>query len=87
MHAMSPLARRIQDTASCMGKSFLLLLIRIYQKGISPWLGANCRYRPTCSAYAREAIEKYGAIRGTWLAVKRIARCHPGYPGGYDPVP
>lgn len=62
-------------------------LIWVYQNGISPRLGANCRYRPTCSAYAREAIEKYGALKGCWLAARRIMRCHPWHPGGYDPVP
>lgn len=84
---MSALMRRAQNAVMRMVKSICLFLIWYYQNGISPWLGANCRYRPTCSAYAREAIEKYGAIKGSWLAVKRIARCHPGHPGGYDPVP
>jgi hypothetical protein len=50
-------------------------------------LGANCRFAPSCSEYAREAVEKYGALKGSWLAVKRILRCHPYHPGGYDPVP
>ena len=65
----------------------LLLLVQIYRYTISPWLGANCRYQPTCSAYAVEALQKHGAFRGTALAAKRIARCHPWGDSGYDPVP
>ena len=68
-------------------KRVLLGLIRLYQRSLSPGLGARCRYEPSCSAYAHEAIELHGAPRGSWLAVRRIARCHPGRPGGYDPVP
>ena len=64
-----------------------LALIWFYQSAISPWLGPNCRYKPTCSEYARQAIVKYGPIKGSWLALKRILRCHPFHPGGYDPVP
>lgn len=67
-------------------KNLLILLIRFYQLAISPYLGANCRYYPTCSAYAIQAVEKYGALKGGWLAVKRISRCHPLHKGGYDPV-
>ncbi len=63
------------------------LPVRAYRLVISPWLGANCRYRPSCSAYALEALEKHGAIRGAWLATRRIVRCHPGGGSGYDPVP
>jgi putative membrane protein insertion efficiency factor len=62
-------------------------LVRVYQKLVSPNLGANCRYRPTCSQYAVEAITRFGVIRGGWLGVRRIGRCHPLRPGGYDPVP
>lgn len=61
--------------------------IVLYQRLASPMMGANCRYRPTCSSYAREAIERFGVIRGGWLALKRLGRCHPFRPGGYDPVP
>lgn len=65
----------------------LLRLIRGYQKLISPLFGANCRYYPTCSRYTYEAIELHGAIKGSWLGVRRIARCHPFHEGGVDPVP
>lgn len=68
-------------------KSFLIVLIDIYRTYISPRFPSKCRYVPTCSEYTREAILKYGAIKGSWLGIKRILRCHPGHPGGYDPVP
>ena len=69
-------------------KTFLLSLIRFYQRSISPNTPASCRFRPTCSAYAYESIQKYGAIKGGWLALKRLLRCHPFYKGDpYDPVP
>jgi len=61
--------------------------IRFYQKGISPLYPPRCRYIPTCSQYALEAVEKYGAVKGTFLATKRILRCNPFHKGGYDPVP
>ena len=65
----------------------LKLLIRGYQLGLSPLFGPRCRFYPSCSHYAMEAIDTHGAIRGTWLAIKRIARCHPFNEGGFDPVP
>lgn len=65
----------------------LIAVVRGYQVVLSPLLPAACRYYPSCSAYAVEALEKHGAWRGSWLAVKRIARCHPFRAGGYDPVP
>lgn len=65
----------------------LVYLIRGYQLAISPLLGPRCRFYPSCSHYAREAIETHGALRGTWLSVKRISRCHPLNDGGFDPVP
>lgn len=61
--------------------------IHVYRKVISPLKPPTCRFYPTCSAYALEAIEKHGAAKGGWLAIKRIARCHPFHPGGFDPVP
>jgi len=64
-----------------------LLLIAVYRRLVSPLLGANCRYHPTCSRYAEEAIERFGAWHGIVLAVRRIGRCHPYHPGGYDPIP
>ena len=68
-------------------KRVLLALIAAYRLALSPFLGANCRFYPTCSAYASEAIETHGAVRGTWLAAKRLLKCHPWHPGGVDPVP
>jgi uncharacterized protein len=65
----------------------LLAAIKVYQLTLSPWLGRQCRYLPTCSAYAAESIERFGALRGSWLALKRLARCHPWGGSGYDPVP
>lgn len=68
-------------------RAWVVALIGVYQKLVSPNLGANCRYQPTCSSYAAEAITRFGVIRGFWLGMKRIGRCHPLRPGGYDPVP
>jgi putative membrane protein insertion efficiency factor len=68
-------------------KTVLLALIRGYQYLLRPMLGANCRFAPSCSDYAREAIAKHGALRGTMLAARRVSRCHPYHSGGYDPVP
>lgn len=68
-------------------RAALLALIRLYQLTLSPWLGSPCRYEPTCSRYAAEAIERHGAVRGVWLAAKRLGRCHPWGGSGYDPVP
>lgn len=63
------------------------LPVRAYRLIGSPWVGRNCRYQPTCSAYAMEALQRHGGIKGTWLAMRRIARCHPWGGHGYDPVP
>jgi putative membrane protein insertion efficiency factor len=68
-------------------KTLLLGLLRLYQYALRPLLGANCRFYPSCSDYAREAIERHGALRGVWLAARRLGRCHPYHAGGYDPVP
>jgi len=68
-------------------KKLFLLLIRFYQKFITPYTPARCRFYPTCSAYAYQAISRFGAVRGGFLAVKRILKCNPFFPGGYDPVP
>lgn len=62
-------------------------LVRFYQLTISPWLGSSCRYSPTCSQYMIEAINEWGPLKGTWLGLKRIGRCHPWGGHGYDPVP
>lgn len=70
-----------------MAKAFTLQLIRLYQRFISPAMPPSCRFTPTCSHYTYEAIARYGVVKGGWLGVKRIARCHPLNPGGYDPVP
>jgi uncharacterized protein len=68
-------------------KAVLLLMLRGYQYAIRPLMGANCRFFPSCSDYAREAVERHGAAKGAWLTTRRLARCHPYHPGGYDPVP
>lgn len=69
-----------------MVKKFFLLVIRLYQTYLSPMMGPHCRFYPTCSEYAKIAISRYGALKGGWMAVKRICRCHPFHAGGYDPV-
>jgi len=68
-------------------KKLLLLLLRAYQLGISPLLGQNCRFYPSCSEYAAQAIREHGALRGGMLATRRLCKCHPWHPGGVDPVP
>ena len=70
-----------------MIRTILILLVRGYQVSLSPLLPAACRYYPSCSAYAIQALERHGAIRGSWMAIRRIARCNPFRPGGFDPVP
>ena len=65
----------------------LILVVRFYRVAISPWLGTRCRYQPTCSSYAIEALQVHGALKGSWLAARRIGRCHPWGGSGYDPVP
>jgi len=68
-------------------KPLLVLLIKGYRYLISPMLGSNCRFVPSCSEYALEAVQRYGALKGSWMALKRIGRCHPWCHGGHDPVP
>lgn len=68
-------------------KAVALALIRFYKRFISPALPSSCRFEPTCSVYTYQAIEKYGVLKGGWMGIRRISRCHPLHPGGYDPVP
>ena len=70
-----------------MVKKILLALIRFYRAAISPYLGRSCRFYPSCSRYTQEAVTEHGAAKGAWLGLKRILKCHPFHPGGYDPVP
>lgn len=65
----------------------MILIIKFYKSAISPFLGNNCRFHPTCSTYAMEALKAHGPAKGLWLGMKRVAKCHPFHKGGYDPVP
>jgi uncharacterized protein len=80
-------ARPPASTLARVPRLVLIAFVRAYQLMLSPILGGSCRYYPTCSHYAIEALERHGARRGGWLAVRRILRCHPFRPGGFDPVP
>ena len=80
---MADLVAKRPGPAARLGRA----LIRTYQKAFSPAMGKNCRYSPTCSQYAHEAMGRFGLLRGTWMGMKRIGRCHPLAEGGYDPVP
>ena len=73
--------------ANAFAIALLVALIRVYQWLVSPWLGPACRFEPTCSRYAIEAVQRHGPVRGPWLSLKRLARCHPLGDHGYDPVP
>jgi len=80
----------VQRPRSAVSRFFMGIaigMIRFYQTAISPMTPAACRYTPTCSQYTLVAVQKYGVVRGCWMGAKRIARCHPFHPGGYDPVP
>ena len=68
-------------------RRILVALIQIYRYTLSPYLGQHCRYLPTCSCYGIEALQRHGGLRGSWLTVRRLLRCHPWSPGGHDPVP
>ena len=68
-------------------RTLVILLIRLYQWTLSPLLGPRCRFYPSCSQYTLEAVARFGAVRGAWLGLRRLARCHPWHPGGLDPVP
>ena len=68
-------------------RRLIIFLIRVYQTILSPFVGQHCRFYPTCSTYAVEAVEKHGAARGLWLSIRRLSRCHPWHEGGVDPVP
>jgi uncharacterized protein len=81
-----PLARLISLPGKLI-QQLLLALIQVYRYALSPFLGQRCRFHPSCSAYAAEALTRYGPLRGSWLAIKRVFRCHPFHPGGHDPVP
>jgi hypothetical protein len=80
------MARTVIDSPG-FGARLLMAAVAAYRYALSPMLGRHCRFHPSCSEYALEALARRGALRGGWLAVKRIARCHPWHPGGYDPVP
>jgi putative membrane protein insertion efficiency factor len=81
-----PVARLIALPGKLI-QQLLLALIQVYRYALSPFLGQRCRFHPSCSAYAAEALTRYGPLRGSWLAIKRVFRCHPFHPGGHDPVP
>lgn len=68
-------------------RKILVLFVRVYRYAVTPFLGNNCRFYPTCSSYAEQALTEHGPVKGSWLAMRRICRCHPWHPGGVDPVP
>lgn len=79
--------RQQAEASPSAGARVLMILVAGYRRFVSPLLGPHCRFAPSCSAYALEAVREHGALRGTWLALRRLARCHPFNPGGLDPVP
>jgi putative membrane protein insertion efficiency factor len=82
-----PSSTMVVRVVTVVPRTVLILLVRAYQIVLSPLLPASCRYYPSCSTYAIEALERHGALRGGWLTLRRLARCNPFRPGGYDPVP
>ncbi len=78
--------RYFQNILANASLKFLLLLVQAYRYLISPWLGNHCRFYPSCSAYALEALTHFGIVRGLWMTLRRLLRCHPFHPGGYDPA-
>ena len=89
-HCAEPRTNHVIDKPSIstsLSSKSLIALLRGYKRWISPMLGTRCRFVPTCSEYAMQAIGRFGTLRGSWLAIRRIGRCHPLHPGGHDPVP
>lgn len=82
-----PSSSEVSHPVARLPQRLLILAVRGYQVTLSPIFGGACRYYPSCSAYAIEALERHGALRGGWMALRRIGRCHPFRPGGFDPVP
>jgi len=87
MTTPSGLDTRAGEPRGLAPRRLVAAVIRAYQRFISPALPSSCRFHPSCSQYALEAVTRYGAVRGSWLAARRLARCHPFHPGGFDPVP
>ena len=81
------LIRRVAAVAGAAVSGLLILLIKVYRLTLSPWIGRDCRFEPTCSEYAITAVERFGPVRGGWLVARRLGRCHPWGGAGYDPVP
>jgi len=84
-HRSTGMLRRLARAADRAAVAALVAMVVVYQRTLSPLIGRQCRFEPTCSAYFRGAVEHYGAVAGAWRGVKRICRCHPWRPGGYDP--
>jgi putative membrane protein insertion efficiency factor len=80
------MALAIRQAWSHGAAAAVIMILRFYQLAVSPWLGRNCRFEPSCSEYTREAVARYGAAGGLWRGSKRVLRCHPFHPGGFDPV-
>ena len=86
MSMSEPTARRGVDLGAPPWLNVISVLIRAYRTAVSPLLGSCCRFAPSCSAYADEAVRRHGLVRGGWMAMRRVLRCHPFHPGGWDPV-